>query len=106
MNKRFRSSLYLLSVALGMVMSAYSGKAENIPACGLTDGCASSVFTMNPHTCYSTTRCWNVERAWCGVQGKWLYEDYSTFEVWPCLNIPCGQGSKCLKPNDPVDPID
>lgn len=106
MNKWMRTGMYLLSIALGVGMSTFSGKAENIPACGLTDGCTSSGYNKDHYTCYSTTRCWNVDRYWCGVPGKWLYEDYSTFEIWPCLNVPCGQGSKCLKPTPPVDPID
>lgn len=46
-----RTGIYLVSVALGMGMSAFNGKAENIPACGLTDGCTSSEFNKNHDTC-------------------------------------------------------
>lgn len=90
-----------ISLLAALFLVAVTISPASVPYCGLTDACTSSSYQWNDWSCYvSGGRCWVVERKRCDgpPPSVWMYEDYSTFEAYPCGSVECGAGSKCQPP--------
>lgn len=101
MRSRLTIAGYVLTTLIVLGAMVESVKAD-APGCSLTDACTNSEYGWFTHTCFVSTRCWVVDQKWCGTTpSTWMYRQYSTFENYPCENIQCGAGSRCLGYNYP-----